>query len=263
MRFPLCAPRPWRNAPAALLALLLLTLSTPLSAQDSDDDYVSPSARPDTARTGWTVRPGEKFDLVFHTGYLLGTGSLPDSVPANALSGSIFVGLSFNWVLNSRIALKVQPGVAFYKLNFSQSSAKTFPTRDSTYTTEKLRAFYIEVPVGVAFALSRDEGARLRAWAEVGASVGYRFETSLKVAGTDANGASYKLRTDDIAGFARWRVGLYGKLMYKFIGLHGYYRLTDVFEPGAGYDPAQGVRRSGSARFPEPPRFELGISIAL
>ncbi len=244
----------------ALLAGMLV--SSVAHAQDSDYELDRRPAA-DSAKAAWFVRPGERFDIVFNTGYLLG-GASADSAPTNGLSGTTFLGFSFNWVVNRRFALKAQPGVAFYKLNFDQTPAKRFPTPpDSGVTSEKLRAFYIEVPLGVAIAIKRDEQDRLRTWAELGATVGYRFDSSLKLAGTDANGDAFKLRTDGIRGFARWRVGLYGKVAYKLFGFWAFYRLTDVFEPGAGYDPVQGVRRAGPARFVEPPRFEFGVTLVL
>jgi len=252
-----------KNLALLVCVFMLALLPFWASAQDSDDELPPTIARRDTIKPAWTVRQGEKFDLVFNTGYLLTATTMPDSAPTNLLSGTTFVGLSFNYVLNKTWALKAQPGVAFYKLNFSSNRAKTFPTSDTSLSREKLRAFYIEVPIGVMAALSRDQDGRLQTWAELGATFGFRFNSSLKTSSTDANGNTYKLRLDGIKGFAPFRAGLYGKLGYKLIAVWAFYRLTDVFEPGAGYDAVQGVRRAGTAKFPEPPRFELGISIVL
>ena len=246
-----------------ILAGLMLTLfsATPsyLRAQIDVDNYRYQTPEDSTLnkrlqRWRARIRPTEKFDLVWNKGFLV-TTNMPDSIPLKTVtSGTNFIGVSLNYQLAKRFMCYIQPGFSFFKMNFDQTRAKTYPTPADSQSTEKILVDYFEMPIGVALVLQRDEerGRNLALW-EIGGSFGYLIGSSYKTV-RSANGRRIKSKINAIPDLEPFRIGVYSKLTYRFVGIWAYYRLNEVFKQ---------ISYPDGTRTPKISRFEIGFSVIL
>lgn len=189
--------------------------------------------------TNWRkqANSGERFDLVFERGFLIPTNQ-PDSVPLSiARSGSYFIGASINLLFAERWRLRIQPGVSIFKMTFQQSAGKTYPTPADSLSEEKIRNSYIELPIGVAYVLNRDEQFRTVSFLELGIRPGVFLASSYKWT-TQLNGEQAKVKLPLNDDFNWFRLGAYAKVTYRFLGFYTYYRFSELFQQDIESPPA-------------------------
>lgn len=245
--------------------ILLLLCTATWAAAWAQTEYEEDNSTADTVvrrRGQMQVRAGEKFDFYFNRGFLASPSGV-DSVPYAFTSGTVNLGMSFNLVLNRKITLKLQPGVAWFRMNFDQTQGKRFPSDSAnTYSMERMRSTYVELPVTVAYTWLRNENDRLIAYVEAGASVGYLIETMYKFRQpTGQPGQEFTGKIEGIPNYAQWRYGLHARIVYKFLGFTVFYRLSDVFQKNATY--GRDVSLPGTRAYPQIGRFEIGLYAVL
>jgi len=220
----------------------LTTGIDPLSPQPDDDDDA--------------ILAGEKFDILLSRSFLLGN-ELSDTVHISPTgSGNLFVGLGFNFYLTRYVSIRLEPGLSFYRIAFQQFGEKKFPTAgDSLYNTEKLRANYVELPIGLGFNITRRKG-RTELYAEIGGSVGYLFSSDTK---TELKSNQAVTTLPNIPNIQPWRATAFLKLFYRFIGFSITYRLTNIFTAGSSYF----INDNNRGTYPGIPHWELGLCIKL
>jgi len=200
------------------------------------------------------IRPTEKFDIILNYGFMLSVNQ-PDSVPIRTSgSGTRFVGISLNYLVAPNFALKVQPGFSFFKISFDQNSKKTFPSPSDSANQEKLRAEYFEVPLALTYIIQTDTvKGKFVSFVEAGFSAGYKIGSSYKLSRIE-DGQQVKVKLPGIDGLETWRLGVFAKLTYRFVGLWAYYRLTPLFTES---------EQAGGFRYPQFSPWEIGFSIIL
>ena len=197
--------------------------------------------------------------LTVQKGFLLGSGQ--DSVPINPSgSGSFFTGLVCDIELGRKWALKIKPGLNWMRVSYRNGdSTKTFPTAYNTLTeNERHLISYVEVPVGVAYVVNRDEDGHRKFYVEGGLFAGvpigraYRYKVQ-----DDEYNQQVKIKgLKDIAGL---RYGAYGQLGYKFLYFFVSGRLSKVFKKEVK-DP---YINQNISLYPLLPGFEAGVGITL
>jgi hypothetical protein len=248
--------------PFLLTISLFLAPSQAVGQVPMPDEEAVVEEVPDTSGQPGRFRPRgpEKFDLLFNYTFRVGGMAGYDTVPANATSGSVFIGASYNVVLSPIWTIKLQGGLNSYSLNFDQSSKKRFPTTaDSLFSEEKIRALYIEFPIALSYVLARDaEQGKRRSFIDLGVTFGYRLQSWYETRRVVGNSGIFS-QTDNYPGLAPFRMGAYVKAVYRFVGLYFYWRLTEVFQTNTTF-----IRRDRSeGTYPKIGPFELGLSIVL
>ncbi|MDX2247593.1 MAG: porin family protein [Bacteroidia bacterium] len=212
--------------------------------------------------------PPSRFDLVFNRGLML-VSSTQDSVPiSGSNSGTFFIGGGIKFPLaKNKMGIRVTPGVAFSRIQYNQTTIKTFPTiPDSlsfTLTSEKHSLTYVELPLGFYLNISRDEDNDPKFFVEAGGYVGYLLSASYKTKYVNSDGQRVKTQVSDLekieAEFERIRYGLYGRLGYKWASLYYSFRLSALFDEFAN-DPPRGGQ---GYKNPVIPPMEVGLTIFL
>jgi hypothetical protein len=208
------------------------------------------------------VRPTEKFDIIFNKGFEIFTPNIDtgggqfESLPINNIgSGTNFIGLSFNWILARRWALKIQPGIAFYNIafnkNFNIAETQEFIKEDIMRI--KFSSQYLEVPIGLGYALYRDNKKKLISYMELGASLGIKVGSGINIAFSKINNISQpEIRVGGIPEINLFRAGAYTKLVYRIFGIWAFYKFTDYFQESRG-----------GFKLPDLGQLELGFSFVL
>ncbi len=218
--------------------------------------------------------PPSRFSLVFNRTIPL-AGPSRDSVPlSNTASGTYFIGGGFKFPFGRRnvIGLRVAPGLAWTHYTYQQSVDKEFPTiADSVgvdYTQEKHRLFFLELPVGLYFNVTRDEDGDPVFFGEVGGFVGYLASAQYKIRYRNNAGLRVQERTRDLeqisepeSEFERLRYGAYARIGYKWFSLYYSIRLTEVFDEFT--NPDRRPKNVEGYKNPLMPAMEIGLSLFL
>lgn len=240
---------------------MLWAITGSVLAQYEDEEVPPPETHTiaeDTIQTAG-VRPAEKFNFVFNRGFIA-LQSAVDSVPIKgSASGTMFLGLSFNKLLSPKFAIQFQPGFSALKFEFSSKPGKRFPTPgDSVYRYERIRFFYVEVPIGLRYNIVRDSKYRVASFVEFGASVGYHLATSTKRSRVNGE-QEIREKLSGPGDASKFRTCLYLKVHYRFLGIWINYRLSKVFNPSKKYTTLD----NSVVNYPLLPNAEFGFSITL
>ncbi|MEZ4825207.1 MAG: outer membrane beta-barrel protein [Bacteroidia bacterium] len=234
----------------------------------SQDTLVSAPAAPKVVSDDLPADPPSHFDLVFNRGLIL-VGTTQDSVPVSGSnSGTFFIGGGIKFPLaNNKMGIRLTPGIAFSRIQYNQTSIKSFPTvpdsLDFTLTAEKHSMIYAELPLGFYLNISRDEDNDPRFFVEGGGYLGYLFSASYKYSYTNTSGQRVNTQIKDQEKiqneFERLRYGIYARVGYKWASLYYSYRLSALFDEFANNPPR------GGAGYKNPliPPMELGLTIFL
>jgi hypothetical protein len=208
------------------------------------------------------VRPTEKFDIVFNKSFEIFSPTIDtgggrfESLPINNIgSGANFIGLSFNWILAKRSALKIKPGIAFYSIVFNKSFniAETQEFIKEDILRIKFSSQYLEMPVGLGYALYRDDKKKLISYLELGLSLGIKLGSGINIAFSKINNIPQpELRVGGIPEINPFRAGVYAQAVYRIFGIWAFYKFTDYFQESRG-----------GFKLPDLGRLELGFSFAL
>ncbi|MEM0998020.1 MAG: hypothetical protein AAGN35_13095 [Bacteroidota bacterium] len=242
----------------AVLVLLAVAAPTAHAQNDNSNNAVKINDR-------LPVSGGEKTDFVFTRSFL--AGATPDGAPyATARSGIWAIGFGYGFPIGKVMEIKLEPRAAWHKLVFTASPGKTFPTADTSTTLvyEKIRSFYIEVPLGLKFKLARNADDKYKLLLEGGFSFGFNagstFKTRSEVDQDDNGSFESRLTTKlrNVQELNSLRYGPYARIGTNWISIYGFYRLTDVFDPNAKIgDDVTGVD------YPVFPALEIGFSLML
>ena len=213
------------------------------------------------------VSSGEKTDITFTRALLIGSA---DGAPfENARSGVYSVGIGYGIPIGGKVLeLKIEPRATWHKLYFEQDTARWFPMRgiDTSVTRvyEKMRAFYIEMPVGLKFKLARNAEDKYKLLIEAGFSIGFNTGSTSKIRNehdSDGDGTldtKQTIKTHSVPDVNRWRYGPYFRFGTNWGSLYGFYRMSELFDPNATFN-SEGTERS----YPAFPQIEIGLSITL
>jgi hypothetical protein len=234
-------------------------------AQDNEATNEYGFVDPDTLEKE-PVNYDQRFDFIFNKGFLV-TGATPDSATiSSAGSGTYFLGCSFNFLLNRYLSLRLEPGISIFKLVYVTAADQRFPpipdpmlSRDQIKES-KFRFTYAETAAGVGLNINRDLKERVTTYAELGFSAGVLLDGIHKIVADRPSAKSIVLKFQEDANPATFRFGLYGKILYRWVGLWAFYRLTNLFKQNATYLIEND---GGIGKFPKIPAFELGICIQL
>ncbi|MCS6903940.1 MAG: hypothetical protein RML72_12290 [Bacteroidia bacterium] len=208
------------------------------------------------------IRPTEKFDILFNKGFeifspVLDTGNkqYQSLLINNISSGTNFIGLSFNWILTPKIAIKVQPGFSFYSIIFNQKfnilETQEFIKEDILRI--RFNCQYFEVPIGLNYIVIRDNRKRLIFYTELGATLGVKTGSSLHIAFSKLNNVIQpELSIGNIPEVNIWRGGFYTKIIYRILGIWAFYKFSDFF-----------TESRNNYRLPQLGRLELGFTFVL
>jgi hypothetical protein len=235
---------------ASFLALLGVALPESIRAQvDSIPEDLDP-----------LVRSGDRFDVYFTRGFLLG-GEFQDTVKFNsAFSGSTCLGVGFNLFITRALSLRVSPGINFYSVQFSQPAEKKFPTDDnSEFTYERVRTLYFELPLSVGQVISR-KNDKIQVYLEGGAIVGYKITDNVRQFRAADNA---RIRIPQFPGINPWRGDVFAKLVYRFLALEVRYRFTRFFTDAPFDTYYNGTPAAPGSIRPRIPGFEFAIGIVL
>jgi hypothetical protein len=208
------------------------------------------------------VRPTEKFDIIFNKGFEIfaptidtGGGQAENLSINNIGSGTNFIGLSFNWILTKSLALKIQPGITFYNISFNKSFniAETQEFIKEDVLRIKFSSQYLEMPIGLGYALYRDNKKKLVSYMELGASLGIKVGSGINIAFSKLNNISQpEISVGGIPEINLFRAGVYTKVVYRMFGIWAFYKFTDYFQESRG-----------GFKLPNLGRLELGFSFVL
>jgi len=232
---------------------------------------------PDTINSKrYSTENSHKFDILFTRGFLVTTNQpSQDTVPINAArSGSNVLSMGFNIPLTYRYSIDIQPGVAFFRLYFEQKDSKRFPTDSTGYISQKLRASYLELPICFRVNLGFMEKNQKRVpitFIQVGGSAGLRLGSSYKFRFKDANNVEQTIKYPFVEGLEPLRYTVFGRVVYKGIGLNIMYRLSQVFRSNLGYGHSRNdiqylaprIDENSSRFYPRLADLEFGITIVI
>ena len=213
------------------------------------------------------VAGSEKTDLIFTRTFFAGTVEGVDF--DGARSGSYSLGVGYGIPIGNSVEIKLEPRATWQKLVFREFSdtTKYFPSSltGSEMIYEKLRAFYVEVPVGVKLKLARNAENKYKLLLEGGFSFGFNAGSTFKSrfsvdADSDPNDMESRatVKVNNFEGFNSLRYGPYGRIGTNWISIYGFYRLSDVFDDTMMFNTP-----SGDVAFPKFPQLELGLSIII
>ncbi|MEZ4776554.1 MAG: outer membrane beta-barrel protein [Bacteroidia bacterium] len=238
------------------------------SVSFSQDTIKPQPLPPQPAADDLPADPPSRFDLVFNRGLML-VSSTQDSVPiSGSNSGTFFIGGGIKFPLaNNTMGIRATPGIAFSRIQYNQTSIKTFPTiPDSlsfTLTGEKHSLIYAELPLGFYVNISRDEDNDPKFFVEGGGYLGYLFSASYKSKYVNSDGQRVKTQISDLEKisdeFQRIRYGIYARVGYKWASLYYSFRLSALFDEFAN-DPPRG---GAGYKNPIIPPMEVGLTIFL
>lgn len=246
--------------------LLIFWLSVYFSADAQKDErekyrYIPPTdsfTQAKLAKNQWRahIRPTERFDFIFNRGFLLKQSGYANTITSG--SGTYFFGLGFNYFLSPKFMLKMQPGISLYRLLYSDSTeqAPIRPT-DRLYRI-RIGADYIESSFGIGYVVYRDTvKKRINSTIEAGVSLGYRIgkNKTYEIKQDPESDVLSQLSIPDAGTFLPFRLGVYARLSYRFVGIWAFYRLNPVYNSNA--ENSKGIKL---------PRFsplEIGFSITL
>ncbi|MGQ9863244.1 MAG: hypothetical protein ACUVRD_02000 [Bacteroidia bacterium] len=201
----------------------------------------------------------QKFDVVLYKTFPVQT-VLSDTFPLQSgFSGANVLALAVYFKLNRRLDVVLRPGVNFHKYHFAAKGASILPGTEKlppTYTYQKWRTFYGQLQGGLRWSVKTSSHRRPLIWISAGATAQLLFASSLKYR-YENEGFVYKVRTQKIPDLNNFRWGLYGEIMYKWIGLIFTYHGTPYWRSGT-YTENNVVRS-----FPTSPQWEVGIVLAL
>ena len=240
-----------------ILSILAIVLSgwMPSYAQDNNAIKINDKL---------PVSTGEKTDFIFTRSILIGSvAGAPFDV---SRSGAYSIGVGYGIPIGKTLEIKLEPRASWHKLYFKPQADKTFPTAgtDSSLIYEKLRAFYVEVPLGLKFKLARNTDDKYKLLLEAGFSFGFNAGSTAKTRrkiDIDGNGTldtKVTTKVHDIPELNALRYGPYARIGTNWITFYGFYRLTDIFDPSKKI----GDDISGTA-YPAFPQVEIGFSIVL
>lgn len=252
------------NKFSILAALGLLLLFAPVNSAQAQFEEKKNTAEPEP-KVKIPISGGERFDLILRRTFQIPTGiSSRDSFPWDpARSGGLSMGMSFNFPIGSVFAIKLEPRATWQKMTFQNSTLKTFPTANSdsttVYTWEKMRGFYVEAPVGFRFNLVRNQDEKVKLWTEIGGVIGYNLGGAYKRRLLDDDGrVAQTEKFHQFSGYESLRYGPYFRFSTNWIGIEGFYRLSDLFSSDETF------QLSGAAKsYPKVSPLEIGVFIAL
>jgi hypothetical protein len=227
-------------------------------------------------RTPFSTQNNQRFDFLFTRGFLINTNASDmDSVPVNAArSGTNTLAMGFNFPISPRVSIDVQPGIAFFRLYFEQRDEKRFPTDSGGYEYQKMRASYLELPVCIRINVGFTEKNEKRvpvSFIQLGGSAGLRVGSSYKFRFRDANEVQQTLKYHFVEGLEPLRYTVFGRFVYKSIGLNIMYRFNDIFTTKQGYGftrndityRAPRTDPNSTRLFPKMSDIEFGITIMI
>ncbi|MBX7242498.1 MAG: hypothetical protein K1X92_12170 [Bacteroidia bacterium] len=212
-----------------------------------------------------------EFNFIINRAFA-GASNMSDSVPISSInSGSLFIGGGYNFNINEKFALTVQPGLNFFKIRYKNNSNSEFPVyADTTASISYKRQMitYAEVPVGVVYTFKRDEKKSRVTYAELGVFGGvevaerfrvkYRTPDNYSLLGTHTE--IKKIRNMGYMNPARY--GVYARVGQGFLSFYTAFRFSNVFfNNRREIDPDTGIKQL----YPNPKLFglELGFGVVL
>lgn len=245
----------------AALFLLSMFACIALSAQSSSENEAL------RVNDRVPVAGSEKTDLIFSRTFFVGTVDGVDFDQAR--SGSYSLGIGYGIPIGKSVEIKFEPRATWQKIVFRQfsDSTKYFPSSSmgAEMIYEKLRAFYVEVPVGVKLKLARNAEDKYKLLLEGGFSFGFNSGSTFKSrfsvdADDDPNDMESRatVKVNNFQGFSSLRYGPYGRIGTNWISIYGFYRLSDVFDDSMMFSTP-----NGDVAFPKFPALELGLSIII
>lgn len=213
------------------------------------------------------VAGSEKTDFIFSRTFMVGTVDGVDFDQAR--SGSYSLGFGYGIPIGKTVEIKFEPRATWQKIVFREFSdtTKYFPSsatgQDMVY--EKLRAFYVEAPIGIKLKLARNAEDKYKLLLEGGFSFGFNagstFKTRMKVdadSNPDDNESRATFKVNYIDHLNVLRYGPYGRIGTNWISIYGFYRLSDIFD-----DTQMFTTPTGDVAYPKFPTLELGLSIII
>lgn len=211
-----------------------------------------------------SVGGGERTDFIFTRTFML--GSSDESFIDNARSGGYSIGIGYGIPIGTVLEFKFEPRVTWHKLYFPQTSdtAKYYPSSStsSELVYEKVRTFFLEVPLGLKFKLARNAEDKYKFLLEGGFNFGLNLGGTLKTrfrgAFSDPDGDDQKLtyKLTNIPDVNILRYGPYARIGTNWISLYGFYRMSEMFDEDA---TVPGTNNP----YPIFPNIELGLSITI
>lgn len=208
------------------------------------------------------LKSNEKYDIVLNRGFLISNG-MNDSVPVNsATSGTTSFAFSLHQKFDSLFSFNYGFGISVLKLDFKQTATKTYPTtQDSSidFDYQRMRSLYFDIPIAVRLVISRDEKRRVSTFVDLGFYAGRFLGASQKDKYTDFLGKKRIIKSPKLEGLNPWRLGLYARINYKWIGLWVNYRISNMFLKNSNYTNVYGQ----VLKHPKVNSLEFGISLVL
>ncbi|MCB9233260.1 MAG: outer membrane beta-barrel protein [Bacteroidia bacterium] len=249
--------------------LMLIGAGSNCFAQTSDDPNNTAKLAP---KQKIMVSGNEKFDLMVSSTFLIPTGIADrDSFPWDASrSGALSLAMSFNFPIGSVVAFKIEPRATWHKLTFRNNVKKVFPSDTNLYAIERFRGFYAETPIGFRINLVRNLDEKVKLFAEFGGIIGYNLGGTFKRrVNDDKNRKLWTEKYHQFDDFNPWRYGPYVRLSTNWIGIHAFYRMSDlyradrVFWDPAGTGKFENNGSNYSYAYPKISPLEIGIFLML
>ncbi len=212
-----------------------------------------------------------EFNFVINRAFS-GASSMSDSVPISSInSGSLFIGGGYNFNINEKFALHVQPGLNFFKIRYKNNSNFEFPVYSDTTASisyKRQMITYAEVPVGVVYTFKRDEKKSRVTYAELGVFGGIEVAERLRLKYRTPDNYSLLGNHTEIKKIRNMgymnpvRYGVYARVGQGFLSFYTAFRFSNVFFNNRRIiDEVTGVKQL----FPNPKLFglELGFGIVL
>lgn len=255
-------------------------IATAIAAAKQDTSKIG-SIKQDSIKTDSTKKKKSKFRLkrselnfVIIRSFIAASG-LNDSTPIVSIgSGGLFLGAGYNFNLNDRLALHLQPGLNFYKLRYKKVDAASFPAyadtaSQPTLTYKRQLMTYVELPVGIVYTFKRDEKKSRVSYLEVGVFAGINISNTFKVKysvsdNTTAAGSHNEIRKARSIPYANpLRYGAYARVGRGFVSLYAGYRFSAIFNESRYIYPIPYVGQKTALTNPKLIGLEIGLGIVL
>ncbi len=199
-----------------------------------------------------------------------GASSMSDSVPISGVnSGSLFVGVGYNFNLNNKFALHIQPGINFFKIRYKNTTNAAFPAYNDTTATlsyKRQMLTYAEVPIGVVYTFKRDEKKSKVTYVEAGVFGGIQVAERLRLKYRVPDNYSLLGNHTEIKkirnmGYMNpFRYGVYARVGQGFLSFYAAFRLSNVF-----FNHRRQITDGLIQLYPNPKLFglEFGFGIVL
>lgn len=210
--------------------------------QSVKNDSLKPVSQNDSVKKNkykFRLKRGELNFIVNRT--FIPASGLNDTTPIISIgSGGLFLGAGYNFNINTKVALHLQPGLNFFKIRYRKTDGASFPqysdtTSNPTLSYKRQLMTYVEVPVGVVYTFKRDEKKSRVTYVEGGAFGGFNIANTFRVKysvadNLTANGTHNEIKKiKDIPYVNPIRYGVYARVGRGFLSLYAAYRFSNVF----------------------------------